>query len=75
MGLPVWAQTGEMESTSRTRGFPVHRLESSPLIATYTQEREGNSIPTIPTNTTTTTQPDQSPPVSPGEIVWKIKTI
>merc|ERR1712183_218516 len=67
--MGVWAHTssnpsqaGEEERRGGTRGFPVHRLESSPVIATYTQERER-----------TTTMLDQSPPVSPGEVVWKIK--
>ena len=73
MGVPAWAeisreasQTGNTESRTSSRGFPVHRLEASPTIANYTEEREAK--------TRTNTQPDQSPPaVGPGEVVWKIK--
>ena len=75
MGVPAWAeiareasQTGNNESRSSSRGFPVHRLETSPTIANYTEEREAK------TRTKTNTQSDQSPPaVGPGEVVWKIK--
>merc|ERR1711953_320647 len=74
MGVPAWAeisrdasQAGNMESRGGTSGFPVHRLETSPTIATYTGEREAN------TRTNTNTRPDQSPAVGPAEVVWKIK--
>ena len=75
MGVPAWAeisreasQAGNTETRSRSRGFPVHRLETSPTIANYTEEREANS------RSKTNSQPDQSPPVvAPGEVVWKIK--
>ena len=74
MGVPAWAeisrdasQAGNMESRGGTSGFPVHRLETSPTIATYTGEREAN------TRTNTNTRPDQSPSVGPAEVVWKIK--
>ena len=47
MGVPAWAvisreasQTGNTESRTSSRGFPVHRLEASPTIANYTEERE-----------------------------------
>ena len=75
MGVPAWAeahvsttgrQTGGTETRGRsrsgTRGFPVHRLEFSPVIASYTQERERLSD-----------SRSQGPPVSPGEVVWKLK--
>lgn len=73
MGVPAWAeahvsttgrQTGGTETRSRcrsgTRGFPVHRLECSPVIASYTQERGRISGAS-------------SQSVRPGEVVWKIK--
>ena len=78
MGVPAWAeahvsttgrQTGGTETRSRsrsgTRGFPVHRLECSPVIASYTQERGRISG--------TSSQSDQGPSVRPGEVVWKVK--